>query len=196
MQLEQGMQNAPASFGAVCHGPVIIDTAAAAFSGCIARTNNTAELSAVPQMLARACRYQRDKRDSARRGRQPPPPPLTLIFCYDSQYTHDTGVADAASPLPRRNCTIVALCRRLLADAAQLGIAVAWVKVRGHSTANPADMTVVGNNRADKAADRGQEGQDLRRDRDRHVHAAGAGTLKRATAAKMDALFPSIMLIS
>jgi hypothetical protein len=53
----------------------------------------------------------------------------------------------------------VALCRRLLADAAQLGIAVAWVKVRGHSTTNPADMTVVGNNRADKAADRGQEGK-------------------------------------
>jgi hypothetical protein len=156
---QQGMQDAPASFGAVCHGPVITDTAAAAFSGCIARTNNTAELSAVPQMLARACRYQRDKRDSASRGRRPPPPPLTLIFCYDSQYTHDTCVADAASPLPRRNCTIVALCRRLLADAAQLGIAVAWVKVRGHSTANPADMTVVGNNRADKAADRGQEGK-------------------------------------
>ena len=32
--------------------------------------------------------------------------------------THDTCVADAASPLPRRNHTIVALCRRLLADAA------------------------------------------------------------------------------
>ena len=34
-----------------------------------------------------------------------------------------------------------------------------WVKVRGHSTANPTDVTVVGNNRADKAADRGQEGE-------------------------------------
>ena len=68
-------------------------------------------------------------------------------------------MADAASPLPRRNRTIVALCRRLLADAAQLDIAVAWVKVRGHSTTNPADMTVVSNNWADKAADRGQEGK-------------------------------------
>ena len=29
----------------------------------------------------------------------------------------------------------------------------------GHSTTNPADMTVVGNNRADKAAGRGQEGK-------------------------------------
>ena len=36
---------------------------------------------------------------------------------------------------------------------------VGWVKVRGHSMTNPADMTVVGNNRADKAADRGQEGK-------------------------------------
>ena len=68
-------------------------------------------------------------------------------------------MADAAAPLPRRNRTIVALCRRLLADAAELDIAVGWVKVRGHSTTNLADMTVVGNDRADKAADRGQEGK-------------------------------------
>ena len=46
---------------------------------------------------------------------------MTLIFCYDSQYTHDACVADAAAPLLRRNCTIVALCQRLLADAAQRG---------------------------------------------------------------------------
>ena len=37
--------------------------------------------------------------------------------------------------------------------------AVGWVKVRGHSTTNLADMTVVGNDRADKAADHGQEGK-------------------------------------
>ena len=68
-------------------------------------------------------------------------------------------MADAAAPLPRRNRTVVALCRRMLREAIHLDIEVEWVKVRGHSTANPDDMTVVGNERADKAADRGQEGR-------------------------------------
>ena len=70
-----------------------------------------------------------NKTPSITHHQRPPLPPLTLIFCYDSQYTHDACVADAAAPLLRRNCTIVALCQRLLADAAQLDIAVGWVKV-------------------------------------------------------------------
>ena len=106
-------------------------------------------------MLARACRYQRDRQDATAAAARP----LTLILCYDSKYTHDTCTADAATPLPRRNRTVVALCRRLLAEAAHLNIEVNWVKVRGHSTADSNDMTVVGNNRADTAADRGQEGK-------------------------------------
>ena len=53
----------------------------------------------------------------------------------------------------------MAVCRRLIREAAELGIVVVWAKVRGHFVADPTDATVVGNDRADKAADKGQEGK-------------------------------------
>ena len=66
---------------------------------------------------------------------------------------------DAATPLPQKNRTVTALCRRLLREAAELGVVVTWVKVRGHSTADPTEATVLGNDRANKAADKGQAGR-------------------------------------
>ena len=80
-------------------------------------------------------------------------------FAYDSQYTRECCDVDAATPLPQKNMTVVAVCRRLIREAAELGIVVVWAKVRGHSVADPADATVVGNDCADKAADKGQEGK-------------------------------------
>ena len=82
-----------------------------------------------------------------------------MVLCYDSQYTRHACAVDAAMPLPARNRTVVALCRRLLQDAVFLDICVEWVKVCGHSTADKNDATVIGNNHTDKAADRGQEGK-------------------------------------
>ena len=85
-------------------------------------------------------------------------PEFTLVLAYDSQYTRKQCDVDVATVLPQRNRTVVALCRRLLREAASLGIRVVWVKVRGHSRAPSSDPTVKGNCHADTAADEGQKG--------------------------------------
>ena len=133
------------------------------YCGCIARSNNTAELSAVPQILVHCCTLRRHQLGAAReawhdegaaaRGL----PPTTLILAYDSAYTHAqcTGRLVPAAT----NTTVIAVCRRLLREAESLGIDVTWVKVRWHSKAAATDATVIGNTWAEKAADNGQEGR-------------------------------------
>ena len=69
------------------------------------------------------------------------------------------------APPAAANTTLVSLCRRLLREAADCGIRVVWVKVRGHSQAlaDGAQIsaasrgTVYGNEWADKAADYGAD---------------------------------------
>ena len=84
---------------------------------------------------------------------------MTVVFAYDSQYTRQMCDVGEYAPLPAKNRTIVALCRRLLLEAAALGVRVTWVKVRGHSTADANHPTVIGNEHADTAADEGQKGR-------------------------------------
>ena len=96
---------------------------------------------------------------AAQRSGDPEPDDLTVVFAYDSAYTRDSCDVDVATPLLQKNRTVTALCRRLLQEAAELGVVVTWVKVRGHSTVDLVEATVPGNDRADKAADKGQAGR-------------------------------------
>lgn len=148
----------------LCYGSVIVDDMSdPRYCGCIVRSNNTAELSAVPHILVHCCTLRRQQLGAARQAYHDGAaaawglPPATLILAYDSAYTHEqcTGRLVPAAT----NTTVIAVCRRLLREAESLGIDVTWVKVRGHSKAAATDATVIGNTWADKAADYGQEGR-------------------------------------
>ena len=58
---------------------------------------------------------------------------LGVIMVYDSQYTRDACVAPPHIPLPAKNRTAIAVCRRMLQAAADKRVLVQWVKVKGHS---------------------------------------------------------------
>ena len=143
----------PLIFQDYSYGPVQLDDAQPDFSGCVDLSNNTGELSAIPQILVRMLRWRRWRQQApemARRGYEclPVGRPTSLVLVYDSQYTHDMCVSTKPA---RLNTTVVDLCRRLLEDAAVANIKVTWVKVRGHS-----DNT--GNDEADKCATWGMNG--------------------------------------
>ena len=70
---------------------------------------------------------------------------------YDSQYTRDACVAPPHVPLPAKNRTAIAVCRRLLQAAADKRVLVQWVKVKGHSNEE-------GNEVADTLAGYAQKG--------------------------------------
>jgi hypothetical protein len=143
----------PLIFGDKSYGPVQLDETLDDFSGCVDLSNNTGELSAIPQVLIRMMRWRRwrqNEADMARRGYEHLPlgRPTSLILVYDSKYTYDMCVSHKPA---RCNATVIGLCRRLLEDAELANIHVTWVKVRGHS-----DNT--GNDMADDAATRGMNG--------------------------------------
>jgi len=157
------------------HGPVMLDDGDATFCGAITLSNNTAELSALPHILITLLIRRRAAMAAAARAagtlhyddRYANPtehvPAITLVLAHDSQYVKDTCECKPGAPPAATNTTLVSLCRRLLREAADCGIKVVWVKVRGHSEAAaggaviPAASraTVDGNETADGAADDG-----------------------------------------
>ena len=113
----------------LCYGSVIVDDMSdPRYCGCIVRSNNTAELSAVPHILVHCCTLRRQQLGVARQAWFDGTaaawglPPATLILAYDSAYTHEqcTGRLVPAAT----NTTVIAVCRRLLREAESLGIDV------------------------------------------------------------------------
>ena len=102
------------------------------YSGCVALSNNSAELSAIPQILARILMWRKRRLDQlqqlAEYGRatglhdeagaidaiEDPERPTTLVLVYDSQYTRDMRDVGDGAPPSWENTTVVTLCRRLL----------------------------------------------------------------------------------
>ena len=167
----------------------MLDEEDATFCGAITLSNNTAELSALPHILvALLTRWRRAMARAAHAAgtlsydtRYANPtehiPVQTVVLAHDSQYVKDTCECRPGAPPAATNTTLVSLCQRLLREAADCGLKVEWVKVRGHSkaaaggaTIPPASQaTVDGNERADKAANEGAK----RKCRDHgHDHAA------------------------
>ena len=173
--LPGGADLPPATLRELGYGPIVLDVTEPSFCGAIARSNNTAELSALPHILVRILirRRQRMAQASREHGCLNPAadfanptghiPLETVILAHDSQYVKDTCEVQAGTAPAATNTTLVSLCRRLLQEARDCGLKVVWVKVRGHSAAanNDADIppasraTVDGNNWADKAAEYG-----------------------------------------
>ena len=102
------------------YGPVQIDMDARDYSGCVALSNNSAELSAIPQILVRILMWRKRRlaelQQLAADGRaaglhdeagaidaiEDPERPTTLVLVYDSQYTRDmTSGALDGGPGPR-----------------------------------------------------------------------------------------------
>ena len=134
-------------------GPVQLDDAQEDYSGCVDLSNNTVELSAIPQILVRMLRWRRWRQyepEMVRRGYEylPVGRPTSLILVYDSQYTHDMCVSTKPA---WHNTTVIDLFRRLLKDVALANINVTWVKVRGH-------LKNKGNDQADTCATWGMNG--------------------------------------
>ena len=110
-----------------CHGPVQLDDQADDFSGCIRLSNNTGELSAVPQILAFFLLWKERHPREAHRAH--------LIMVYDSQLTRDACDVPASRRHipPKTNETVTVLSRRLLQAITDGGSTVEWVKTRGHA---------------------------------------------------------------
>lgn len=132
----------------IAYGPVQLDMTREDFIGCIDRTNNTGELSAVPHAIYRVYRWrQKSKRQLNLR----PQDKIHVIMVYDSMCARINCEAKEADPLPDRNTTVVRMIRRLITEVSKYHIRIHWVKVRGHSNQE-------GNDKADKAATWGQNG--------------------------------------
>ena len=134
------------------YGPVQLEPTERTFCGCIQRSNNTAELSAVPHVMVDVITWRR--RNSGTRGvRLAASEPLGVIMVYDSQYTKDQCTMkrppDSARQL--KNATVVAVCRRLIQAATERTVHIKWVKVKGHSGDE-------GNDAADRRANWAQAG--------------------------------------
>ena len=98
---------------------------------CVALSNNSAELSAIPQILVRILMWRKRRLDElqqmAEEGRaaglhdeagaieaiEDHERPTTVVLVHDSQYTRDMCDVGDGSPQSRENTTVVALCRRL-----------------------------------------------------------------------------------
>eukprot|EP01046_Picozoa_sp_COSAG06_P032145 COSAG06_NODE_3190_length_5707_cov_57.591655_6_plen_207_part_00 len=126
------------------YGPVQLDMDAYMYIGCVVRSNNTAELSAVPHAMAFVLNWRRvaGRRQHGLRVADM----LGVVMVYDSQYTKDACTAPAHVPTPVKNRTAIVVCQRMLRAAADKRVLVRWVKVKGHSNEE-------GNDMADKLAD-------------------------------------------
>ena len=130
------------------YGPVQLDMSQNDFIGCIDKTNNTGELSAVPHAIYRVYRWrQHNKRRLNLRHQDW----THVIMVYDSTCARVNSEAKETDPLPHRNTTVVKMIRRLITEVSKYRIRIHWVKVRGHSNQD-------GNDKADKAATWGQNG--------------------------------------
>ena len=144
-----------------CHGPVQLDDRANDFSGCVRLSNNTAELSAVPQILAHFLMWKLRNPVEGWRAH--------IVLVYDSQLTKDACdvPTDRRHIPPKSNETVAMLSRRLLQAVEDSGSAVTWVKTRGHAdkyigqadVSAAAHHAVLGNQAADNAATAGQRGK-------------------------------------
>ena len=111
------------------YGPVQLEADKSDSCGCIKRSNNTAELSAVPQILVDAITWKVRAEAS---GKVATGQWITVVLVYDSKYVRDQCDVHEAETLPDKNSTVIKLCRRLLTAAGEHCIRVQWVKVKGH----------------------------------------------------------------
>ena len=134
------------------YGAVQLDPTADTFLGCLAMTNNTAELSAVPHIMAAILTWR--TRNTAPNGLQlQQSDEIGVIMVYDSQYTKDQCTAPRPPGHARhvKNATVIAVCRRLVQAVTDRNVVTRWVKVKGHSGHD-------GNNAADDRATWAQNG--------------------------------------
>jgi ribonuclease HI len=130
-------------------GPVQLDAEEPTFVGCVRKSNNTAELSAVPHAMAAAMVWRRQ--NAGCRGYRIKTRETTgMVMVYDSQYTRDR-CTERTSKHGAKNATVISVCRRLVQAAAERQFHVEWVKVKGHSGDE-------GNDKADAAANWAQNG--------------------------------------
>jgi ribonuclease HI len=135
------------------YGKVILDEdhPGGAYMGCVVESNNTAELSAVPHVMATMIDWRRQAAARRDEDRITVGEAVGLIMVYDSQYTKDHCTAPTHVPAPATNATVVKVCRRLVQATAERRFEIRWVKVKGHSGDE-------GNNAADVAAGWAQNG--------------------------------------
>ena len=134
------------------YGPVQLDPEEDTYLGCLTKSNNTAELSAVPHIMAAVLTWR--TRNTAPHGLQlQPSAEVGVIMVYDSQYTKDQCTAPRPSERARhlKNVTVIAVCKRLIQAVTERRVVVRWVKVKGHSGHE-------GNNAADERATWAQNG--------------------------------------
>ena len=115
-------------------------------------SNNTAELSAVPHIMAAVVTWR--AQNIAPNGLQLGASEETgVVMVYDSQYTHDqcTALRPPARARHVKNATAIAVCRRLIQAATDRRACLRWVKVKGHSDHE-------GNDAADTRANWAQNG--------------------------------------
>jgi ribonuclease HI len=146
---DEWMQTKP-----ICsYGKVILDEEhpGGAYMGCVVESNNTAELSAVPHVMATMIDWRRQAAARRDEDRITVGEAVGLIMVYDSQYTKDHCTAPTHVPAPATNATVVKVCRRLVQATAERRFEIRWVKVKGHSGDE-------GNNAADVAAGWAQNG--------------------------------------
>ena len=130
------------------YGTVQLDENAPDFIGCIDKTNNTGELSAVPHAIYRVYRWRQHNRAGLNLRRKDW---VHVIMVYDSECARVNSDAAVTDPLPHKNTTVTRMIRRLIAEMPKFHIRIHWVKVRGHSDQH-------GNDKADEAATWGQNG--------------------------------------
>ena len=94
------------------YGPVQLDPEARTYIGCLVRSNNTAELSAVPHAMAYVLNWRRAQGRLQYGVRTTDV--LGVIMVYDSQYTKDACTAPPHVPTPVKNRTAIVVCRRML----------------------------------------------------------------------------------
>ena len=134
------------------YGPVQLDPEADTFLGCLAMSNNTAELSAVPHIMAAILTWR--TRNTAPNGLQlQTGDEIGALMVYDSQYTCDQCTAPRPPGHARhvKNATVIAVCRRMLQAVTDRQVVTRWVKVKGHSEHE-------GNDAADERATWAQNG--------------------------------------
>ena len=133
----------------VAYGPVQLDPDVDSYIGCLKKSNNTAELTAVPHAMTLLMKWKRGV--GRTRWGMRSTGTLGVIMVYDSQYTKDVCTAPEHVPVPCNNRTAIVVCRRLIEAARDRRVQISWVKVKGHSKEE-------GNDSADKLAGYAQNG--------------------------------------
>eukprot|EP01047_Picozoa_sp_COSAG01_P035565 COSAG01_NODE_2739_length_7159_cov_15.443343_3_plen_111_part_00 len=92
------------------YGPVQLVDTAPDFAGCVVKTNNTAEMTAVLHVMADVLiwRKRMERASKLRRTDR-----VTLIMVYDSWYAMTRSNAPVTRPTPATNQAITEVARRL-----------------------------------------------------------------------------------